>query len=807
MNLKKIINRQKSRNILIFLIVFLFLFAFLSMIFFFKEKGKEGVFYLANFKSDFEIKGTQKIYEGELLKDNKFLAYGRYIKVEPGRYRATFIFDDSVKARGNYKVQIVSNKGKKIEKQKLIEKTKKDKKTSLDFIIKEKKEIEARLLYLRGNKNLSLKKVEVRKTGKIFPLSRILYLSLLFSVFVFIIIMAFISIIKSNKKWKLYLAVFLLLFCFFNIISRAWVSEDAFITLRHVENFLSGDGPVFNVGERVEGFSHVLWFYIISLFRGLGFNPKASVIIPGFLFSLLALYIILFKINFNNKKQIPFSFGLALLLGVNAFIDFGTSGLETSLFYFLIACYSVIIVKNYWITRPLLTGLIFTLLVFTRPDFIVFGLVLFIFYFYELIKKRIKFSTIFKFLVIPVIVLTGYEIFRMGYYASLLPNPFFTKSGSGSYFSQGFRYLLDFFEGSLFLLILILAIITLAVCIKKLEFKNRLIIFLTGFVHGFFVIRGGGDFMHGRFLLPALIFISISTIGVFDNFFMKTKFLRAVAVVLVLFGLFISFNIMPLQKKGTFYNRGGISDERYAYYKNKRTKIENMFKDNTILIWKTMGLNYKKLSNTTRKELKIAYKNIGFLGFYSGRKVYVIDRLGLTDPIISHIKIKERSRPGHEKYAPLPYLIYRKITFGKSPFPLWNKLADTKFGILWDISPRTIRKFSIFLPHDFKNNLDKGIEKFLLEYENKTPGFKANFMFFLKKLWYPYTGKEQKQLFERVYDESIIKNYSKSYRWLKNNKKKIKEIDDRVRGKITFDKFIENIKFAVCRSFFIKIDQ
>lgn len=35
------------------------------------------------------------------------------------------------------------------------------------------------------------------------------------------------------------------------VLMYAWVSEDAFITLRYVNNMLHGFGPVFNVGERV----------------------------------------------------------------------------------------------------------------------------------------------------------------------------------------------------------------------------------------------------------------------------------------------------------------------------------------------------------------------------------------------------------------------------------------------------------------------------------------------------------------------------------------------------------------------------
>ena len=45
----------------------------------------------------------------------------------------------------------------------------------------------------------------------------------------------------------------------------AWVSEDAHITFRAVVNFTNGDGPRWNLDERVQVFTHPLWMLLISL--------------------------------------------------------------------------------------------------------------------------------------------------------------------------------------------------------------------------------------------------------------------------------------------------------------------------------------------------------------------------------------------------------------------------------------------------------------------------------------------------------------------------------------------------------------
>src|SRR3972149_217673 len=62
----------------------------------------------------------------------------------------------------------------------------------------------------------------------------------------------------------------------------AWVSDDAYITFRSLENFLAGYGPVYNVGGRVQTFAHRLWFFlqagIYAITQRIGaLNPWAQV--------------------------------------------------------------------------------------------------------------------------------------------------------------------------------------------------------------------------------------------------------------------------------------------------------------------------------------------------------------------------------------------------------------------------------------------------------------------------------------------------------------------------------------------------
>ena len=48
------------------------------------------------------------------------------------------------------------------------------------------------------------------------------------------------------------------------LLTNAWLCDDAYITYRSIDNFVSGYGPVWNSGERVQSYTHPLWFFVLS---------------------------------------------------------------------------------------------------------------------------------------------------------------------------------------------------------------------------------------------------------------------------------------------------------------------------------------------------------------------------------------------------------------------------------------------------------------------------------------------------------------------------------------------------------------
>ena len=54
------------------------------------------------------------------------------------------------------------------------------------------------------------------------------------------------------------------LFVVLMFVVHAWVGDDAFITLRTVDHFVEGRGLVWNLGERVQVFTHPLWMFVLA---------------------------------------------------------------------------------------------------------------------------------------------------------------------------------------------------------------------------------------------------------------------------------------------------------------------------------------------------------------------------------------------------------------------------------------------------------------------------------------------------------------------------------------------------------------
>ena len=137
-------------------------------------------------------------------------------------------------------------------------------------------------------------------------------------------------------KWIWIPLIFLYLIVVF---ITAWLSDDAYITFRTIDNFIDGHGLTWNIGERVQAFTHPLWMFIISIFYVFTNEFYFTSVSVSIGISLLTFFLLLKKISISPLNSIIA--GLILVFS-KAFVDYSTSGLENPLTHLLIVLFFII---------------------------------------------------------------------------------------------------------------------------------------------------------------------------------------------------------------------------------------------------------------------------------------------------------------------------------------------------------------------------------------------------------------------------------------------------------------------------------
>ncbi|MCA8950483.1 MAG: hypothetical protein KDE27_13340, partial [Planctomycetes bacterium] len=104
----------------------------------------------------------------------------------------------------------------------------------------------------------------------------------------------------------------------------AWVGDDALITLRTVYHWSLGYGPVWNVAERVQTYTHPLWMLLLALAHVLSGEFFYGTIVLSLVTALLAALVLML----SARTALAAIAVAALLVGSNGFVNFATSGLE-----------------------------------------------------------------------------------------------------------------------------------------------------------------------------------------------------------------------------------------------------------------------------------------------------------------------------------------------------------------------------------------------------------------------------------------------------------------------------------------------
>lgn len=97
---------------------------------------------------------------------------------------------------------------------------------------------------------------------------------------------------KINKQQHL-LIIITSVFLFSQIVVFSWLSDDAFITMRSVDNLIHGFGPTWNIGERVQSFTHPLWMLLLTLVYMLVPNEVLTPVLLSLVFAVGTIVVVI----------------------------------------------------------------------------------------------------------------------------------------------------------------------------------------------------------------------------------------------------------------------------------------------------------------------------------------------------------------------------------------------------------------------------------------------------------------------------------------------------------------------------------
>jgi arabinofuranosyltransferase len=447
------------------------------------------------------------------------------------------------------------------------------------------------------------------------------------------------------------------------ILINAWMCEDAYITFRTLDNFVSGHDLTWNPIERVQAYTHPLWLLLLAP----AYWVTGEIYLTAITASLLLVIATAGVLHRCSFREIP-GRGIVfilLLAGSRSFIDYSTSGLANPLLFFLLAIFVIrfvstskhsILEGSAQVGEPsresenntlILIGLLGSLIFMTRPDAILFVAPALAWSAYRARKQPSR--RLLALLLIGVSPAAAWEAFSLFYYGVPLPNSAYAKLNTGipqlDLVKQAGWYFWSSLRNDPLTLCTIAAGLTAAALMGTRErlIAGGVLLYLL------YLFHIGGDFMGGRFFAaPFLI-----------SAFLICSRLRSRRSIgwgsLVAVGLILCSTVPTLIPPGeSSFRRGhGVGDERAFYFAD--TALVNYRSD-------VPYPSHQYLSDGRQFRDSIdrvgVHRFVGFFGYAAGPNLTIIDRMGLTDPLLSRLPISnlKRWRIGHfERGLPQGY--------------------------------------------------------------------------------------------------------------------------------------------------------
>lgn len=350
--------------------------------------------------------------------------------------------------------------------------------------------------------------------------------------------------------------------------------DDANIYFVYMRNFANDFGFVFNQGgERVEGFTSLLWTLIGSVFFRMSNNPEIYLLIFNVLIVSFSLWRVVqyidneSSVGVSSKWVSMYSFTILILLFITpGYFDFSVLSLmETGLWGSILIIMSLNILTFNSSTKILKCTFELSfwsvLLILTRPEAMLIGPLFFVARGVQIYFRVENIKSTLLSLSGPVLIfifsLVRLLLWRISYFGFPYPNTYYAKVSADRIDNlySGVVYLIKFFYLSpLSFVVVLCCILFLSRCVKfvikggsilKLAKENFTLFFLISLIFLSLLIpliTGGDHFNYSRFMQPILPLIMIVLILLmrFYNFKLSAKRM----VLLIVISVFTSLPTM-----------------------------------------------------------------------------------------------------------------------------------------------------------------------------------------------------------------------------------------------------------------------
>jgi len=446
-------------------------------------------------------------------------------------------------------------------------------------------------------------------------------------------------------------------------VSRTWFqSDDAFISFRYALNLADGLGPVWNPGERVEGYTNFSWVLLMAAGLEIGLDPELFSNALGVVSGALLLVVLWRFAARGRSLASPVPWLLVLVLAANqSFAAWCTGGLETMFFALLVflGFERLLAPWERGARDAAVCSLCYAGAALTRPEGLLFAGLAFALLLFDVVRARRAFRTALVWLAPFVLLVGAHFLWRRAYYGAWLPNTFYAKVG-GLWLEQGWRYFSYYHD--CYFIGWFLPLAPLALLGRR---RREAAVFLCVLaVYLAYVLAVGGDLFELRFfvhvfpLLYWLLVEGLATLAELPR--LRTRAagpgLAAAGALALLATTHLGFERVPGNRYG-LQSVEGIT--HYTRMRQEEGRTLRRFIEQGVL----------------PRDVVLCVGGAGAVPYYT--RWTTVDRRGLNDARIARMPVGRRGFVGHEHDAPHEYLVERGVVV----FDFFNQMLVKRQGL------------------------------------------------------------------------------------------------------------------------------